>query len=232
MAQNFLRKCGLGILAILAVGFCSEARADIAYRLRFSPSGPLTMDAGTSTNVQIFLDETITGASTHVIGSTVNGNLVGVMTGGIRINATGSGTSSITGGNYNTGDFDVGSFATGNPSTIQNAIFVNPPVVGTTVGSTVSVLLGNLTILANGSNGDSNVFSLRDLDSTPGVDDIVLDDGFGGLNSVLDLAANMTYDSLTINITAVPEPSSMVLAGIAGSAGAFCYWRRRRGSAV
>ncbi len=143
MAQNFLRKCGLGILAILAVGFCSEARADIAYRLRFSPSGPLTMDAGTSTNVQIFLDETITGASTHVIGSTVNGNLVGVMTGGIRINATGSGTSSITGGNYNTGDFDVGSFATGNPSTIQNAIFVkHQPVVGTTVGSTVSVLLG------------------------------------------------------------------------------------------
>ncbi len=86
------------------------------------------MDAGTSANVQIFLDETITGASTHVIGSTVNGNLVGVMTGGIRVNTTGL-ASSITGGNYNTADFDVGNFATGNPTTIQNAIFLNPPVV-------------------------------------------------------------------------------------------------------
>ncbi len=92
----------------------------------------------------------------------------------------------------------------------------------------MSVLLGNVTILANGNNGDSNVFRPTGFGFDPGVDDIFLDDGFGGLNSVLDLAANMTYDSLTVNITAaIPEPSSMVLAGIAGSAGAFCFWRRR-----
>lgn len=216
------------LLAVcIAAGWQSDARADIAYRLRFSPAGPLNVAANSTQSLDIFLDETVTGADTNLIGSTFNGNIVGVFFGDIRATATGTGVTNVV-ATPNSGEFDIsGSDVTQNPVFfLQHAVLANAPATGSIVGSTRSVSLGSLTFDVGASG--STTLSLRDFDLGGLSDDIIIGDGFGGVSVILDNAANMTYGSITLNINAVPEPSTFAMLGVAGGIAGVVAWRRRR----
>ena len=216
----------------IAMSWMGEAKADIAYRLRFNIAGPVTVDPNSVQALSVFLEETVTGADTHLIGSSFNGNQVGVFISDYRATVSGTGISNVVMAAGSPAEFDfTNTDDTQNPLLFwQNAVVLNAPVVGSVIGSTRQVEVGTLAF--NVGNSGSTTISLADFDLGGASDDIVIGDGLGGLFASLDNALNMSYDSITLNINAVPEPSSMALAGIAGSAGVFYFWRRRRSNAV
>lgn len=194
------------------------------YQLRFDQTD-LSLLPGESTDVQIFLDETIDTGDSFILGS--GSGLNGLITARFDIQQTGSGDSMISAAApamSMTGSVITG---VGTPLvTFANAIgfdIADVPVVGFDNGPlTRSVFLGSVSLTA-GSAGSTNLFQLADASAG---DDFVIGDGLDGLisgdpNVFLD--AGISFGS--VSVTAVPEPSSAIaiLIAVAG----LVHYRRR-----
>lgn len=182
-------------------GYC-----DIIYNVSFSQTSA-SLTAGSTINLSVYFDEVVTGVDLHRL---TTGGAEGLINADFAIARTGVGTSAVTAAAGNAG-FDNGggpAVVLGPPTTFVQSIFAGNPQFATDIGGgTYRVQIGTLTITAGGSIGDSNLFSLQDLNANS---NFVIDDGFGSLSFVADSAINFG----TFTLTVVPEPSSLALVGL------------------
>lgn len=213
----------------LCLAFASQASGGVIYGVRFE-TNVLNLASGSSATVNIFFDEIPDAGNADPQRLDLAGGVNGLTIANVAVNGAGLGATTITAAQGNA-LFDFGPNITlGNPTTIEQAIVLAPPLFGTDT-FVRSVLLGNITVTAAGAVGQQNVFTLADFSPA---DDFIIDDGFGGLGFVADGAINFSLpsSSLTVNITGpagVPEPSSIVLLSALGGLGAIvARYRKRR----
>lgn len=208
--------------AFLILLLSSSLQAAPVYSLRFG-STSLSANPGQSVTLDVFFDEDATmGPPLLDLAGGTNGLIIA----NFGVNVSGTGTSTVTAANGNA-SFDDIVFDAVPPATLAQSTIVNDPVFGSGTGTIRSVLLGTITVTANGNVGDQNLLSLADF--SPGAD-FVIDDGFGTLSFVAEDSPGFSYGTATINVTAVPEPSSFALLGLVGAVGAYRLRRRRERS--
>lgn len=203
---------------ITVVSLVAPAQCEFFYNLRFDQTD-LLLNSGSTATLNIYFEETVTGGSVHRLD--LGGGTNGLIDGSFHALLSGAGNTTVTGRTGNAGfDFqDLG--LPGAVTVFTQATVANGPVFGTDVVSgTRRVQLGTITVTA-GNEGAVNVLTLDD----HSVNEITIDNGFGVpplflANSVL------SFGSVNINVSAVPEPS-LGLLGLATAGGA-AWWRRRR----
>ncbi len=182
-------------------------------------SSPISIDVADvplSFTFEIYLTEDGKGADPTPITS--NGDL---RSGGVQISDAGDSIFTLDSISANTAQFDSGGANAANGKISVTQLASNPSTVA--VDSDGGVLLGTVTFTIDGSIGDTVDVSL---DDPSGSDDIVA--GTSPSTTVLD---GILSAPTTITINVVPEPSSIMLCGLAvcGMAGAgFRRWRRRK----
>jgi len=194
--------------AIFAIGLTTIAANPSRGALTYSISvvGPNIVDINLPFTLDIVLTETATAGEATLLGDpSIDG---GVLQGNFRVGRTGAGNIDITGvtGSASFDSFITSNFTADGAELVQQHDGIETPTpTGVFVSpGTYQILLG--TISLNASTLGSNTFTMADLD--PLGDDLVLGNG-----TVLDSV--ITYNGLTI--TAVPEPSSVILLSLAGT---------------
>jgi hypothetical protein len=124
-----------------------------------------------------------------------------------------------------------GPTADANGKILLGTVTLTAGAAGTTTTFSVTSLLNSSNILSQPPGGEGNtisISSLWDLDR----------DNNGGLNSPITGAsppdyfgANDISNTFTVTVAAVPEPSSMLLCGLAVCSGAYAAYRRRQAHA-
>lgn len=213
-----IQRLTMGLFGLLLIP-CSWGYCDIIYNVSFSQTSA-SLAAGSTINLDVFFDEVVTLGSSHRLTLGPTGE--GLINADFAIARSGTGTSAVTAAAGNAG-FDNGggpAVVLGPPTTVVQSIFAGNPQFATDIGGgTYRVQIGTLTITAGGSIGDSNLFSLQDLNANS---NFVIDDGFGSLSFVADSTINFG----TFTISVVPEPSSLALVGLTCFGAAFL--RRRK----
>jgi hypothetical protein len=191
--------------AIFAIGLTTIAANPSRGALTYSISvvGPNIVDINLPFTLDIVLTETATAGEATLLGDPN----IGVFQGNFRVGRTGAGNIDITGvtGSASFDSFITSNFTADGAELVQQDLDLAATPTGFFVSpGTYQILLG--TISLNASTLGSNTFTMADYD--PAGNDLVLGDG-----TVLDSV--VTYNSL--NITAVPEPSSVILLSLAGT---------------
>lgn len=207
----------------VSLSLAATSQAAIVYSVSFDPTGSnlnlaANLSLGSSQSFGIYLHEIFDAGDTPRLD--LAGGVNGLTTGNFRTSRSGSGGSAITGLAGNTA-FDLGPTVVFSPSsgTVAQEILINSPVFGTgaAVGPGIrTAQLGSLTVTASGVAGDVNLFTLGDFNPGVGVNDLVIDNGLGGLNFVID-TATLSFGSLSVS--AVPEPSSIILVSLLSGLG-------------
>jgi len=199
---------------MFSVGF---ARADYGYVFTNSSGSTVPLNAftiapgSTSISINVYLAQT--GASTGL-------TTVGLESGGVQLNTSVPTVATVTAVAPNV-VFDQNSSAIGASAfVIVNQVSSAPVVAsGTPVtGSTGSILLGTFTFTALAPGSTLTVTAVP----STGTNVNVLGDG-----TVLDGMLNATPVSASITSIAIPEPGSMLLAGLAVSGFGAGVLRRR-----
>jgi hypothetical protein len=221
----------VAVWAGIALG---DAQASISYQYVTDQTN-YTAASGTSVQISIFLQETVTGTSSSLIAQ--EGGMFGI--GALVTKTSGSATfdTSVNGGFI---QFDAawnGGNKSNAPAT-QNGTNVggfanvgnNPTgVIGTAVANQAGkflVKLGTLNIVASATQSNytvgANTFNGGNtLTNTSGFD---LDVS----SSTVPVYTGAVASTFTINAAAVPEPTSIALAGFLVSGIGLGAWRRRR----
>lgn len=218
----------LACLFLLMTSCAAVADAGFMYSLELEAQGNINpgtiqVDPASVTTVSVFLRETVYGTDTLRL----NNPNWGMATANFGVTRTGTGSNSITGVAKNP-LFDLNTsllFDSASASFPLSVDAISPLVLGDTGSiSTSRLILGSFDVTA-GSAGDSALFSFAPLvggqnftlgdDLSPDGAPVYLD-GFLG-----------TLPSLTIS--AVPEPISVLLFGMAGIGGITARrWGKRR----
>jgi hypothetical protein len=204
-----LRSCVLAV-AFFAIGMLGSAKADLVFRVaQTSPPGDITVGLANAATFSIFVSSTVPNQT--FFGTDVTISLSSGTGAGGRMVA---GTNDLLPASSNpagwlAGSFDAPGATTANYSTLANTALnlqTSESLLATVRLSTVGATAGTYTAF---------------------ISDIASIDG--GFNSIA-LSPSSTL-STTYTITAVPEPSSMALAGIA-LAGIGYRIRKRRSKSV
>jgi hypothetical protein len=243
-------------VAAFAAFSASAAKADVSYGYVTDQSS-YSAAAGASVTVYIFLQETIKsggnsvinndgglyGAGFYVNQTTTNGSSV-LQAGKLAFN-TNSGTSTTGGapaGFYSNGTYvytpnsatQQGGFENINNNT-QGPITSNISAVGSTnLANTITsaIYLGSIQITA-GAAGTTTNFTLQKYGNFSGSDgntitfNSLYDLDVPGSNGV-DAWGNVSSMNFSVNVAAVPEPSSMLLCGFAICGMGYTAYRRRK----
>lgn len=204
--------------------WASVSRAD--YFLEFKPQGQLML--GGSVTVDIVLRET------RIAGSNSDLATKFMQYGNFRFNWTGSSAFNVSlvegHGQQGVREFDNGglgpTLGPGDSSLLYRTVEQSDSIVdaatdplGTIVSNVEASLRLGRFVLSGGALGETVTFQMVDFDS--GADDIVFDDF-----TVLDSA--IQYGSMDFSVSAVPEPSSiLVLSALVGGVG-LRQWRKRK----
>lgn len=243
-----MRMFALTLFAL--AGLVGPARASITYQY-VADASSYTLSAPGTQVVNLYLQETVTGSSTSLVAA--NQGLYGA---GLSVALTGGSGSTITGTTANTAVFGSGSFATqGNTTTTaqildQTGTSATTGAPMTAVSATVNkILLGTVTIAVNSGTstftlskyppptlgGDTTTFSGNngngfDLDFTNNNGPTVTPQGGATYIGTTDTngGLNPAFTFTTTVAVATPEPSSMLLCGLAVSGMGFGAWRRRK----
>jgi hypothetical protein len=243
-----------GLLALVALaGVLAQhgvARANISYTY-VTDSSTYSAAAGASVTVQIFLNENLTGSSTSL--ESANNGMVGA--GYYVTKSSGDASAKITATSGNANNFNTTNpaagdgFGSGESVSKQVATdgsaarllegvnaTTGPVGVATTFGR--QLLLGTVVITA-GNAGTSTTYTLETYKNAPtslggsGVDGNTLD--FSGNDydvTGTDPTTGQQYTganditAITFTVTAVPEPSSILLCGLGACGLAWGAYRR------
>ena len=237
------------IALALAVSAPATARASITYQY-VSDQTSYNVNVGSTITVNLYIQETLTGGSTSLIVQ--DGGMFAAAIGVNR--STGTAAANITAIKENTGaPWTSGSFAFGadnftagtaqlgvqSPGFLGTASNINPDSTGKILIGTMTLTIaanatgtttfnlaqyntgGGNTVTAGASNPTSG--SAFDLDFTNNNSPAT-----GGQPPATYSGANDNPFSFTVVVAAVPEPSSMMLCGLAVVGGAYSVYRRRK----
>lgn len=218
------------LAAFLLLFIASQASAGVVYQVSFDSNGASTTTTanltvgGAPVNFNIYFHEKFDGSGAFTPRIDLAGGVNGLTTANFGVNRTSGTTTDISNASGNAA-FDFGGAPTVNFSTsaatVEQEVSVSPVFATSSAADRRTVLLGSIQVTANSLG--STTFSLADFLADS--DDIIIDNGIGGLLFVADdpLLNVLTFGTLTI--TAVPEPSSLMLVGVVGCVAAL---RRRR----
>ncbi len=214
-------------LFLLIVSYSAVAEAAVIYSLELvaqgnTNPGTIQVNPASITTVSVFLRERVDGASILRLND-VNWGMATANFGVVRTASVGN--NNITGLAKNT-RFDVNSTLSFDPSTASFPLSVDalsPLVLGEAGTTTSRLFLGSFDV-TGGTDGSSALFTVT---QPAGGLNFTLGDGTGGNGPVFLDGSLGTLPSLTI--TAVPEPTSMLLVGMVGLGGfAARRWSNRR----
>jgi hypothetical protein len=224
---------GLALLLLAA----PDSQADFTYSLRFDKTA-YQVNPGSTLQVDLILSELATGSDVNRIGfyDAANDRTYGVLGAEFKINWAG-GLPLVA----STSDAKAGpgfAFATGSPTKTNSQVLMKETqanVLGDGVtGDSVAgqpglreVLLGKLTFTIP-TDFVADVITL-DQETTANANDFLIKTGPNSSNRII-IDNLLLPGSATLN--AVPEPSSIVLMGLAMAIGGGCWWRKRRSVAA
>jgi len=230
-------------MAVCLVAF-SQAEASISYQLVTDQSSYTLSSAGTVV-VNLFLQETTTGTSQSYLADTSATGGQGLFGFGLLVTRS-SGTATLGTAVKNTTDFNGNFLVNPNGATqvgIQGDRGLTPGngAVGTANtlgnGNGRTVLLASLNISATAG---TSTFVLNDFSNfQPASNDTLAFKTLDGFNanqngapqgSATDWTGTIANGNFTFQVTvsAVPEPSSMALCGLALAGAGFGVYRRRK----
>lgn len=225
-------------LALLLLSTCS-AQADFVYSLRFDKTA-YQVNPGSTLQVDLILSELATGNDVNRIGfhDTANDRTYGVLGAEFKINW--AGTLPLV-ASKNDAKFGPGfAFATGSPTLDltkkqvlmkeTQANVLGDGVIGDSVAGQPGlreVLLGSLMFTIP-SDFVTDVITL-DQETTANANDFLIKTGPNSSDRII-IDTILLPGSATL--TAVPEPSTFALLGLAMVIGGGCWWRKRRAVAV
>lgn len=221
-------------LALLLLA-APNSQADFTYSLRFDKTA-YQVNPGSTLEVDLILSELATGSDVNRIGfyDAANDRTYGVLGAEFKINW--AGTLPLV-ANKNDAKAGAGfAFATGSPTLdlTKNQVLMKETqanvlgdgVIGDSVAGQPGlreVLLGKLTFTIP-TDFVADVITL-DQETTANANDFLVKTGPNSSNRII-LDSILLPGSATL--TAVPEPSSIVLMGLAMAIGGGCWWRKRR----
>ncbi|MFM8189852.1 MAG: hypothetical protein ACKN85_15335 [Pirellula sp.] len=202
------------ICCMLALGSCFGATYSIVF------DGPLGVQGSTAFSIDVYLQETVSGAELTVLGDPT----LGAISGNFEVSILGgsSALSKVTG---NTAFDTYGGDATSGPWVVTQADLVvadGTPYGNLTAPGVYRILLG--TIFGTSSDvSEFFEFQISDPFASPS-DDLVLGDA-----TVLDgiVFPSSKYSLLVTGNSAVPEPSMCLIFGTALIAVPYGKWRKR-----
>lgn len=212
------------LAVIMLLTFAAQASAGVVYQVSFDSAGSSlstnsNLTVGGSQLFNVYFHEKFDGNGSFTPRIDLAGGTNGLTTANFGVNRTSGSTTDITGGNGNA-SFDIApptvTFSASS-ATVEQEALTGPVFATSSAPDRRTVLLGAIQVTANSFG--STTFSLADF--LAGSDDFIIDDGIGGLLFAAD--GGITFGTLTI--TAVPEPSSLMLVGVVGFMAAL---RRRR----
>ena len=213
------------LIAIFVLSFASTSIAKADYFLELVPQSSFTL--GGSTIVDVILRETRAAGATSDLGTkaTIRGNFRFTWTGSTAFTVSGLEDHGNQGGRFfdNFGSspiLDLNSGAQYASAQQFDAIPEASDPLGT-IGSSMEAMhrLGRF-VVSGGAIGESINFQMVDFS---GFEDIVLENGGSGI--VLD--GVIQYGNATFSVSAVPEPSSMLMIGALLGGVGIRHWRRQ-----
>jgi hypothetical protein len=211
-----LRSCVLATIAALLLG--GSARADFVYE--FAQGGTFQnsflVNQGSTINIQVYLAQTT--PSTNLTSP-------GLIDGGASLQFSASAPFTVTSSGNITpnpqfaGPNNTSVSTSGGTTTATVQVHNATPVVATTTdpSGNAAILLGTFTFSGVSAGTGITFTALPDPSSSNNVD---------GNHVVLDSLVHNS--SAAITVVAVPEPGSLLLAGLAATGFAGAAWRRRR----
>jgi hypothetical protein len=218
-----MRSIRLGLtIALWALLTCGTARADFMYQFAFDQANYNVAPGGT-VDVQVFLQETVSGGSTSRLSSD------GLISAGVKVRFDESAPSDPAkilatadmsfNPAFNSTVLDLRTLSAGTSGQLTEAVGLGSPAVHATGGpTTFSVLVGTYHFTAGSTAGQ--VTHLRA--TLPSLASNVTGTGLR-----LDPLIGDGSATITTGAQVVPEPSSLVLLAI-GVLSTCCFtWRRR-----
>ncbi len=200
------------VMGLLLTG--GGVRADYAFEFATSSgtaTNSFTVNAGSSIVVDVYLTQNGTGTSNGL-------NTLGLLQAGVQLNTQNPNVANVTSTTYNSA-FEAGSTTTGSNASITEGQIILPPVTSPT-NDPNRILLGQFTFTASSGAGGQSTLSVTTLPGSPGGDNIL------GDGTVID--SLISNSSAVITVNAVPEPSTLLLTGLAAGGIAAGFTRRKR----
>jgi hypothetical protein len=194
----------------------SAARADYTFLFTDASgtaSNIFTVAQGQTIDIRVYLSQT--GASTGLSAQGLN-------SGGVQLNTAAPSIATVTGVAPNAA-FDNKSTTTGANANVTENQISNPAVKAPTSGPDANrILLGTFTFTASGVNTGTTL-TVTAIPSTGTSVNVIAPGGpdSGSIDGIIQNA------SASITVTAVPEPGSLVLAGLAAAGFGAGVLRRR-----
>lgn len=212
----------LAVLMLLTLA--SQASAGVVYQVSFDSAGSSlstnsNLTVGGSQVFSVYFHEKFDGSGSFTPRIDLPGGVNGLTTANFGVNRTSGTSTDITDANGNA-SFDIAPptvVFNASAATVAQEALTGPVFATSSAADRRTVLLGSIQVTANAFG--NTTFSLADF--LAGSDDFIIDDGIGSLLFAAD--GSITFGTLTI--TAVPEPSSLMLVGVVGCIAAL---RRRR----